>query len=330
MAFTLLQQGNFTSAGVGVRIALPGSADYFVTNNLTQAITQANPGVGVKFEWYNGLTAADAAIEWKKTNSTDALNMVGITSGGFTYVTTYPTVEAQAANAITAITAASPAVFSQTNTYSEGDIIRIYGTTGMLQYAGIDIQISSVSGSGYTAIGLRAAGLTAGSAGFTRRISRFSAVLPESLYITEITKASSAVVRTSIDPTLVYVVGMKVHFSVPASFGMTQMNGLTGTITALSSANYTMTVNIDSTAFTTFAFPLTTASPTAQLFATVAPAGASTQYNTSTGVQTGYDFNSQSFRTSQFVPFMYLAAGAQSPAGQTSDVIVYQAWKKEN
>lgn len=331
MPFTIMTQGSFTSAGVGVKVNLPSSADYFKVMNLTQLATTQATGRGVMFEWYKDLVAADNAIEWKKTNSTDALNMVLATSGGFTYVQSAPVVEAQAANAITAITAASPAVVSQTNSYSAGDIIRVYNTTGMLQIAGMDFQISSVSGSGYSLIGLRGAGFAApATAGYTRRISQFNAVLPETLYVTEITQASQAVVRCSIDPSLVYVVGMKVHFSIPYSFGMYEMNQLTGTIVAVSSANYTFTVDIDSSAFSAFAFPASSASPTAQLFATVSPAGASTQFDPATGVQTGYDFQKQPFRTAQFVPYMYLAAGAQSPAGSTSDVIVWQAFKKEN
>lgn len=331
MAFTIVTQGSFTSAGIGVKIPLPSSVDYFKVQNLTQLATQQATGRGVMFEWYgNGLVAADNAIEWKKTNSTDALNMVLATSGGFTYVTTSPTVETQASSAITAITAASPAVVSQTNTYSEGDILRIYSTTGMLQIAGMDFQISSVSGSGYTLTGLRGAGFAAAAtAGFTRRISKNAAVDPEFLYITEITKASSAVVRTSVDPSAYYVVGMKIHFSVPSSFGMTEINGLTGTITAVSATNYTLTVDIDSTAFTTFAFPASTSSPTARLFATLAPAGAKTSFDPVTLVQTGYDFTKQPFHTGQFTPYMFLAAGAQSPAGSTSDVIVWQAYKME-
>lgn len=331
MAFTIITQGNFTSTGVGQKISLPSSTDYFKVTNLTQLATTQATGRGVMFEWYKNLVAADNAIEWLKTNSTNVLNMTLVTSGGFTYVPTAPIIEAQAANAITGITAASPGVVTQTNTYSNGDIIRLYATTGMLQIAGMDFQISSASGSGYTLIGLRAAGFAAAAtAGFTRRISQFNAVLPETLYVTEITQATQAVVRTSIDPSLVYVVGMKVRFSVPYSFGMIEMNNLTGKIVAVSAANYTITVDIDSTAFTAFAFPASTASPTAPLFATIAPAGASTQYDPITGVQTGYDFQKQPFRTAQFTPYMYLAAGAQSPAGSTGDVIVYQAFKMEN
>lgn len=339
MAFTILDGGSFTSDGTAKKIPLPSSADYFKTWNVTQMPLTATPGVVVMGEWFGpkfglGQTAANDGIRYKKTNASSALNVdtfaTSTASDGFTYVTVSPYVEAQAANAITAITAASPAVVSQTNTYSNGDILRIYNTTGMLQIAGMPFQISSVSGSGYTLIGLRASGFAApATAGNTRRISKYAAVDPEVLYITEVTKATSAVVRFSVDPTPYYVVGMKMRFSVPSSFGMTELNNLTGTITALSSANYTATIDIDTTAFTTFAFPASTSSPTAALFATAAPAGAYTSYNPVTLAQTGYDFTKQPFHTGQFVPYMVLGAGAQSPAGSTSDVINWMVYKLE-
>jgi hypothetical protein len=341
MPFTIVTQGSFTSAGVGVRIPLPSSADYFVTKNLTQLATTQATGRGVMFEWYgNGLVALDNAIEWKKTNSTDALNMVLVTSGGFTYVTTNPVVEAQAANAITAITAANPAVVTQTNNYSEDDILRFYSTTGMLQIGGMAFQISSVSGSGYTLLGLPATAsngfASPGTAGFTRRISKYEAVDPQYLYITNISQAAQAVVSTSVDPSNYYVVGNRIHFSIPSSFGMTQMDQLTGTILAINDVSaasdigaYNITVDIDSSAFTAFAFPASTSSPTAQLFATLAPAGSRTTFNPVTLVQTGYEFQKTPFHTGQFTPYMFLAAGAQSPAGSIDDVIVWQAYKME-
>jgi len=283
MPFTILTGGSFTSTGAGVKIPLPSSADYFKTWNITQ-ITAANPNTVVHGEWFGSLFGAGASAAGggiKTVKTTSMLESAFAANTGFTYVTVSPTVEAQAANAITAITAASPAVVSQTNTYSENDVVYLYGTTGMLQIAGMPFQISTVSGSGYTLIGLRAAGFAApGTAGFTRRVSQFNAVEPSFLYITEITQDTQAVVRTSVDPTQHYVVGMKIHFSVPESFGMSQINGLTGKIVAVSAANYTLTVDIDSSAFTAFAFPASSESPTAQLFATLAPAGASTQSKT--------------------------------------------------
>lgn len=330
MAFTIMTQGSFTSTGVGQKINLPSSADYFRVQNLTQLATTQATGRGVMFEWYKDLVADGQAIEWKKTNSTDAMNLVLVTSGGFTYVTSSPVVESQAANAITAITAAGPAVVSQTNTYSEGDFVRIYNTTGMLQISGMVFQISSVSGSGYTLKGLDASGFAApGTAGNTRRVSKYAAVEPEYLYITDISQASQAVVTFSVDPSLFYVIGMKMYFSVPSSFGMIEMQGKTGTIVDVDSTNYQVTVDINSSAFTAFAFPASSASPTARLWAVAAPAGAQTSYDPNTMIQTGYNFTLQPFHTGQFTPYMYLAAGAQSPAGSSNDVIVWQAFKQE-
>lgn len=340
MPFTILTGDTFTSDGTAKKITLPSSADYFVTTNITQMPLAPATPVVIRGEWYGpkfgvGATAANDGVRWKKSANTSVINIdtfaTSTASDGFTYVTTSPVVEAQAANAITAITAASPAVVSQTNTYAEGDFLRIYNTTGMKQIGGMVFQISTVSGSGYTLTGLRAAGFaTAATAGNTRRVSKFAAVDPEYLYVTEITKATQAVVRLSVDPTPYYVVGMKVHFSVPSSFGMTQMNQLVGEIVALSSTNYTMTVDIDSSAFTTFAFPTSASSPTSALFATISPAGAHTSFNPNTLVQTGYDFVKQPFHTGQFTPYMSIAGGAQSPGGASLDVINWVAYKFEN
>ncbi len=340
MAFTILTGDSFTSTGAGKKIPLPSSADYMRVVNMTQLpLAPATPVVVVS-EWFGpkfgvGASAANDGIRWKKSANTSVMNLdtfaTSTASNGFTYVTSAPVVEAQSANPITAITAASPGVVTQTNTYSNGDILQFYSTTGMLQLGGMNFQISSASGSGYTLIGLRAAGFAApGTAGYTRRVSKFAAVEPQFLYITEITQATQAVVRTSVDPSQYYVVGMKIHFSIPYSFGMYQMNQLTGTIVAVSAANYTVTVDIDSSAFSAFAFPASASSPTAQLFATFAPAGASTQFNPVTQVQTGYDFQFQPFRTGEFTPYMFLSGGAQSPAGAASDVINWMAYKLEN
>lgn len=337
MPFTIITGGSFTSTGVGVKIPMPSSVDYMKTTNITQMGLTGT--VCVAGEWFGpkfgvGASAANDGLRWRKAGSSAILIdkfSTATASDGFTYVTSSPFVEAQSANAITSITAASPAVVTQTNTYSEGDILQFYSTTGMLQIAGMSFQISSVSGAGYTLKGLRAVGFAApATAGFTRRVSKMLAVEPQFLYVTEITQATQAVVRCSVDPTAYYVVGMKVHFSVPYSFGMYQMNQLTGKIVAMSSTNYTMTVDIDSSAFTAFAFPASTSSPTAALFATVAPAGASTQFDPVLNVQTGYDFQFQPFRTGQFTPYMFLGAGAASPAGAASDIIDWVAYKFEN
>lgn len=351
MPFTIITGGSYTSTGANQIIPVSSSPDYFETWNFTQMALNPGTGVCVKGEWFGpkfgaGQTAANDGLQWKKNNSSNAININTFANagvGGFTYYTVYPYVEAANTNAITSITAANPAVVTQTNTYSNGDVLRFYGTTGMLQIAGFDAQISSVSGSGYTLLGLPATAANgfaaAATAGTTRRIATFGAVEPESLFITGISQATSAVVSTSVDPSLHYVVGMKIYFNVPGSFGMTQMNGLTGQITAVNGVAasgaigaYNVTVNINSTTFTTFAWPVSTLSPTAQLFATFSPAGVYTSNSllTNPSTTTGYNFSFQPFRTGQSTPYMLITGGAQSPGGANNDVINFAAWKFEN
>lgn len=345
MPFTILDGGSFTSTGAGVRIPLPSSADYFRTWNITQMALTGSVCVGG--EWFGskfgaGASPANDGLRWRKAGTSAILIDTFATataSDGFTYVTTNPVVEAQAPNAITAISAANPAVVTQTNTYSAGDLVRIYNTTGDLTIAGMVFQISTVSGAGYTLLGLAniaGNGLAAATAGNTRRISKYAAVEPEFLYITNISQATQMVVSVSIDPANYYVVGNKVHLSVPSSFGMTQANQLTGTILAINavaaSGNigaYNMTLDIDSSAFTAFAFPASALSPTTALFATLAPAGSKTAFNPVTLVQTGYEFNLTPFHTGQFTPYMFVAGGAASPAGANNDIINWMSYKLE-
>lgn len=347
--FTIITQGSFTSTGAAQIINLPSSANYFKTVNITQMATTQATGRCVMGEWYSGVFNANDGIRWKKTNSTSAMNAdlfsTSTASDGFTYVTVAPTAEAYVSGFSS--TQANPAVVTQTNTYSNGDIVRLKTATGDLVLGGMKFQISSVSGAGYTLLGLPATaanGYTAISAASTSRVSKYDAVEPEYLFITGIQTAttlttpySGAVVSVSVDPSNYYVAGMKVRFSIPNGFGMTQMNGLTGTITNVNVSNagganvaaYNFVVDIDVSSFNAFVFPASSTSPTQPLFATVAPAGAKTSYDPNTGVQLGYNFTLQPFHTGQFVPYMKLGGGAQSPAGSSGDVIVWQAFKQE-
>ena len=332
MAFTIYTQGSFASTGVPVNIPLPSGADYFKTINMTQLATTQTTGRGVMFEWFgNPSFAANSAIEWYKSNtSSNVLNMNLVTTGGFNYVTSYPAPEAAVTG--TAISQAVGAVVTMTNTYNNGDKVVLYNTTGMAQIGGMAFTISSVSGSGFTLLGLDSSGFAAAATAVTaRRVSPVMPVEPEFLYITGITQAAQAVVTVSTAHN--YVVGQKVVFQIPSSFGMVQLNnenlnGIPAVVTAV--GTYTLTVNVNSTGFTAFAFPASTASPTTPLFATLAPAGSQTAYNPLLQTYTGYNFSYVPFHSGLFLPYMNLQAGVQSPAGSNGDTIVWQAGKMES
>lgn len=337
MPFTLLTQGTFTQPSTGAvaqYIPLPSGVDYFVTTNYTQMATTQSTGVCVRGEWFGGgITNAADGISWVKGNSNNNLTIntfAGLSSTGFTYYTSYPAPGPAVTG--TSISQASSAVVSMTNTFANGNRVVLYNTTGMLQISGMIFTISSVSGSQFTLSGLNSSGFAAAASAVTARLlPATDPAEPRALFVTGITQATNAVVTCS--ETVPYVVGMKVIFQVPASFGMTQIDNFNQSqskpivITAVS--GNTFTINLNTTSYSAFAFPASSGSPTTQLFATVAPQGQSTQVNAITGVQTGYNFQEPPYRNGFFIPQMYIPAGAQTPGGSASDVIVYQAYKME-
>lgn len=341
MPFTIVSQGTFTQPATAVNqiIPVPSGMDYFRTVNLTQITKNPSSSTCVIGEFFNGgetvasqLNGSNDGICTYKTGSSAALlanSFSNLSGSGFTYVTSFPA--PQAALTGTTITNATPAVATVTNTYSNGDDVVIYNSTGALMYSGMTFTISSVSGSGFTLLGLNTPG-SAATAFTVRRVNQYTPVEPSFLFVTAITQATQAQVTTSQVHNL--VVGQKVEFTVPGSFGMVQMNNFNQAsskppiVTAVVDA-YNFTVNVNSTGYTAFAFPASSASPTAALFATVAPAGQSATYNPVTGVTTGYNFTTVPFRSGVFVPYMYLPAGALAPGGQAGDVIMYQIYKME-
>lgn len=69
--------------------------------------------------------------------------------------------------------------------------------------------------------------------------------------IASITQAYPMVVTTANDHG--YVAGMMVRFLIPIAFGMVELNARDGQVIAVT--NNSLTVNLDSTSFTPFAYP---------------------------------------------------------------------------
>lgn len=340
MAFTIVTQGTFTQPATAVNqiIPLPSGADYFKTVNYTQMGLTGTVCVGG--EWFGGgITPANDGLRWRKAGSSAILIdkfSTSTASAGFTYVTDNPT--PQAALTGTTITQANPAVASVTNTYSNGDQVVIYNAVGMQQISGMVFTISSVTSSQFSLLGLDSSGFAAPATAFTvRRLTQnpsgiVTPVAPSAYQVTKVTQAANAQVTTSQINNL--VVGQKIEFTVPGSFGMIQLNnfyqGQSKPVIVMSIVDtYNFTINVDTTNYTAFAMPASSGSPTTQLFATIAPAGQAATFNPITQVTTGYDFTKVPFRSGVFVPYMLVPSGANSPGGAAADVIVWQAYKME-
>ena len=313
-AFQLVASGNFTSDGSAKDVALRSDFDFFETVNHTQMATTQATGRGVVFNWRNGF-ADDSAEMVSKENAANTVTYEVVTSGGFSRIDqSNQALGAAQATSGTDVTQANPAVVTVTSHgYSNGDRIRIYGTTGMLQIAGMDFTIGNVNTNDFELSYLDSSGFAAvATAGFVRKVPNNPIFAPERLFITNISQAASAVVTFSTTHGL--AVGGQISFRVTSANGMVEMDGLVGQITAVSTANNTVTVNIDSTGFTAWSFPTSAVAALGYTQAHAVPVGEIPSV-LSEAVE----------NTSQIL--MRLAGGADSPAGSSGDAIYWRAWK---
>lgn len=265
--------GTFTSNGAVRFISLPSGYDSFELINITDAgSTAANTNV-MRAKGYSSLPAGYAYYNTKTNGAATVAIEAMTTTNGFTFFADTGSVADGAAVVVTAVTNANPAVVSSASAAAVGDIVRIYGVTGMQQISGMDFTVTAVNPGVTQSFGyLNAAGfLAAGTAGFIRVLGPLGRFYPRTRTITGITAANPAVITMSV--THGYVVGEKVRIVVPAAYGMTQINGLLATITAINTATNTITTDIDSSAFTAFAYPTSAIAAAGVSQALVVPVG---------------------------------------------------------
>ena len=324
VVFSGTNQGFFTSTGAAVILQLRSDVDWMMVYNYTQAATQQADGVGVQFYWQRGM-AADTGLEYQKTDSTDALNLLALASGGFTLVNNTVNVPG-APVALTAISSGTPPVVSATTTglIAGQSIVRIYNTVGAQQFGGIDFTVGTISAG--TSFQLKwGPTIAAGTTGTYRIIPYNPYFYPYTRVISKITQAAQAVVTMTVQHA--WTVGQRIRFVIPTvtatAFGMTQLNGVEADIVAIDLANNTITVDVDTSGFTAFAWPLTTDS--VFTYPQVVPVGMETSIAIANNVGQLADAE-----INQGYIGISLAGGADSPAGSSSDVIYWVAGKSVN
>ena len=332
VVFTGTYQGSFVSTGVSVFIPLPAGVDYMMVRNRTQSYA-AGAGQGVEFFWQLGMTQGLGTI-YTKTSSTNALaiGQIAANAGFFLQDTAYsipgPSV------AITGISGAQPPVVATgttTGLIAGSTVVRIFSTVGALQLQGLDFTVGTVVGStSFTLAYMTAIAAASPGAGSYRIIPFDPYFYPTIRYITNISQASQAIVTLSV--THGYQVGQKIRLIIPTvtsvAYGMTELNDVEATIVAVGQADAngitnTITIDQNTTGFTAFAFPLTTAPGFTP--AQVVPIGENT------AVALNLDVNILSDSTVNTAQFgMLLMAGSGSPAGSSADIIDWIAGKSCN
>lgn len=311
---TCVLQGNFVSTGASMSIPLRCGVDWMYVYNYTQAATQQADGVGVQFYWQNGM-AADTGIEYQKTDSTDALNMLTLSSGGFTYYDSSINTPGGLVS-VSAVSDATPPLVTAAASVPTGTIVRMLNITGAQQLGGYDFTATYESGITFELTYM--VPIVAGTTGNYRVIPYDPYFYPRNRYITDIESSGVNTVVT-LSVTHGYTIGQAVRLIVPAAFGMVQANGLLGNVIGVDLATNSITLDINSAGFTAFAFPLTDATPFTK--AQVVPVGETANADiVNPNLLDDATRNEASFG-------MTLSGGADSPAGSESDLIYWQAGK---
>jgi len=233
------------------------------------------------------------------------------TTGGFTRFT-YDQLQTYATTAITAATAASPVVVtSNAHGLRTGDLVRLANVTNMQQISGYECTATRVDANNFSVPISGAAFAAAGTGGTARRIAQDRPFAPRRRFVNSISQAANAVVTTTQEHG--YAVGEIVTFVVSADYGMVEIDGLKGQITAVGSTTQ-FTVNINSSAFTAYAFPTSAVAAAGVTQGHVVPVGEIAT------VLSGATDN---------VGFRGLELGT-SVVGANTDIIKWVAWKGEN
>lgn len=320
---TIITMGNFTQPATAVNqiIAVPSGIDYLYIYNYTQMAASAGANGG-SFYWQRGMGTNGLILS---VGGAQAVTAAATAANAFTLYD--PSVSTPgAAIAITNIDAATGIVLTGTTTgLAVGSIVRLntLSAASAQQYGGLDFSVTAINpGVSFTIVPLTPSAAIGATTGFYR-IQQPGLFYPKRRIISNITAANPAVVTTTVSHG--FSVGQMVRFVVPqvtaTRFGMTALDGLSGTITVVNSIT-SFTVDIDTSAMTAFAWPAAASVPFTP--AEVIPYGD----NTATALAQVPPLSSleDSVQNTGYLG-MILAAGALLPGGIAADVVYWRAGK---
>lgn len=281
---TIILQGSFTQPATAVAqyIPLRSDIDWMKVYNITQSIA-TNNGSGFEFYWQRGFQN-DAAMNANgglvhyhpAVDHTMAINRTAANAFVLYDNSANPN---GAERGVTGSSGAAAPVISVAGAVTAGlvqyeTIVRLDSIAAAPTICGIDYTVQAINAGVSFTLPTHATALGAGGAGHYRIIQYNPLFYPRNRTVINITQAAQAVVTTSVNHN--YTIGQQVRFVIPASCGMTQLNGLQATIVAVSAAGAlpTFTIDLDTTGFTAFQWPLLAVSPTS--YANVVPIGENT------------------------------------------------------
>lgn len=324
---TIIGVGNFTqtAGNPNVNIQIPSGSDVLKVINWTQIAAGANISY---FQWnYNLLN--QSAVD-PTTGLSIAINGAMALGAANSFIVYNPNLQnfesVGAARAITNINAGTGLVLTANTTGLQvGSVVRLsnLAAAAAQELAGIDFRVTAINAGVSFTIGLPTPTAAIGATAGFYRIIGSPLFVPQTRLLFNVTQAAQAVVTTNVQHG--FSVGQLVRFNVPTvsatEYGMTELNGLSGTILTVPSVT-TFTVNVDTSAMGAFAFPAAANVPFT--YANVVPYGD----NTAIALAQTPPLSSLEDATynSGYIG-MQLLGGANNPAGVNGDFITWEAYK---
>lgn len=313
---SLLLQGSFTSDGNAKVLSLRSDFNWIEVTNYTQIAAAAN--VGVFYKWNTGM-AQGGGLAQTQLGVWSAL----AAPAGFSVIDS----SVQALGAPTTITAISndaiPVVTAAAHGLITGDIVRITNVVGAQQLGAYDIRVTRLNANTFQLSWMPqiAAAAAPGASAAVRKLSNELYFVPKDRVITSVSQAANAVVVFAAPHN--FKVGSAVRFKVPRinnslAYGMTELNDVQASVLAVSAANNSITINVDTTGFSPFVFPLTAA--TNMQLAQCNPVGENTAVSLAANSNILADATSNSA-----IIGVSLYGGAGAPGGANGDVMYWQA-----
>lgn len=270
--YSKFSEGYFTvGSSLSKFISLPYLPNTFEIWNKTQWGAAPSGATPIATAEYAIGYAEDAAGTYyaygaAASSSSAALLATTGTSNGFTFISagTYqygPTLTL--ASTFVSKATAALVTTSSAHGYSVGDVVLLYGTTGMLQVAGILYSIQTVPSTTTFTISVNSSSFAnAATAGFVKRLLYADLYVPEGSSITAVSTGTTTTITTALNHK--FVVGQEVAFVVPSQWGMVQLDSQNylqshfqpqqAYVTSIPNPNQ-IVVNVNSTGYTAFSYP---------------------------------------------------------------------------
>ncbi len=276
LPYSFIGAWTYTNPATPIAQSIPMTdrPDWVFVKDLTNWGAQSTAANPIYSEWFSSMAQGSYLALGQPSSTAAGVTTFASkgTSGGFTFIdqSNPPTFTRQSMTAINGTTF----VVSTANTtgLNVGDLVRLINVTSALELSTILFQITAISAGASFTLGYAASsGLTVanGTTGFFQKVYP-NQFYPFGLPVLNITQAAQAVVTFARQNP--YTPGELVDFQIPTPYGMTQLSNLTGhsgsgalssnpsgaarVLSVTNSATVSsITIDVDTTGFTAFAFP---------------------------------------------------------------------------